>query len=47
MLVGDYVKACVLLVMWLFVGAVALAALYVGLRAMWFGIQLVTKALGV
>lgn len=45
--VGDYVRALVVLVFWLVIGAVGLAAAYIGIRGILWAAELVLDALGV
>ena len=44
---GDLVKALVVIVTWFVIGIAALAAGYVGLRAIWWAVDLAKNALGI
>ena len=44
--VGEYVRAMVVLIFWLIVGMAGLAAAYVGIRCIVYGAELILRALG-
>jgi hypothetical protein len=45
--VGETVKGFIVLLFWLIVAAVAISATYLALRAVWFVLEKVLRALGV
>ena len=43
----NYIRAGIILMVWLVLGALAVGVGYVSLRAIWFAVQIVLRALGI
>ena len=43
----NYIKAGIILMVWLVFGALAIGVGYVSLRAIWFAVQITLRALGI